>query len=181
VILVGEMRDLETISTACSPPKPAPRAVHSAHSRRDGNHSSVLLRFFPPPEQKTDSFAACRHAQKPSSPSVSFAAPTTKGRVPAVEIHDRHRLHRDCIINADKNAPDFHDAIAAGTEPVRHANVRSVALSISTRSRSSLSMKLSRRSNADDSSCAFKYSLRLRLRPRPKWSAKCRLRAFARK
>ena len=69
VILVGEMRDLETISTALARRRNRPHGfLHVAHSRRHGN-DSTYHRGLSAARAETDSPAASRHAQSHRLPA----------------------------------------------------------------------------------------------------------------
>src|SRR6266436_342157 len=97
VILVGEMRDLETISTALLAAETIQR----------------IIAVFPPPEQKQIRLQLAATLKAVVSQRLVRRA-DDKGRVPAVEIMIATGYIRDCIINADKTRL-IHDAIAAGT------------------------------------------------------------------
>src|SRR5215471_10286212 len=87
VILVGEMRDLETIQR--------------------------IIAVFPPPEQKQIRLQLAATLKAVVSQRLVRRA-DDQGRVPAVEVMVATAYIRDCIINADKTRL-IHDAIAAGT------------------------------------------------------------------
>ena len=114
VILVGEMRDLETISTALLAAETGHLVLLDlAHSRRHGNDSAHHRRLSAA-RAEADSLAARRARSRPSSASAWSARSDGRGRVPAVEVMIATGYIRDCIINPDKTRM-IRDAIAAGT------------------------------------------------------------------
>jgi len=113
VILVGEMRDLETFPLRSSPLKTGHLVFSTLHTLDATETIQRIIAVFPPPEQKQIRLQLAA-TLKPSSPSGLVRRADDKGRVPAVEIMIATGYIRDCIINADKTRL-IHDAIGAGT------------------------------------------------------------------
>jgi twitching motility protein PilT len=112
VILVGEMRDLETISTALLAAETGHLVLSTLHTLDAAETIQRIIAVFPPNEQKQ-----IRHQLASTLKAVVSQRLTRradgKGRVPAVEVLLTTAYIRDCIINPDKTAL-VRDAIAAG-------------------------------------------------------------------
>ena len=148
VVLVGEMRDLETISTASAGRRNRPLgALYFAHSRRHGNHSAHHRRVSAA-GAKTDSLAACRNAESRHQPAPR-AQGDGSGRVPAVEVMICTGYIRDCIINPDKTRM-IRDAIAAGTSQYGMQTFDQSLFDLYSRNLITLEEALMRASNPDD-------------------------------
>ena len=81
VILVGEMRDLETISTALLAAETGHLVLSTLHTLDATETIQRIIAVFPPPEQKQIRLQLAA-TLKPSSASASFAAPTTRAASP---------------------------------------------------------------------------------------------------
>jgi twitching motility protein PilT len=113
VILVGEMRDLETISTALLAAETGHMVFSTLHTLDATETIQRIIAVFPPPEQKQIRLQLAATLKAIVSQRLVRRA-DDKGRVPAVEVMIATAYIRDCIINADKTRL-IHDAIAAGT------------------------------------------------------------------
>ena len=113
VILVGEMRDLETISTALLAAETGHMVFSTLHTLDATETIQRIIAVFPPPEQKQIRLQLAATLKAVVSQRLVRRA-DDKGRVPAVEVMIATGYIRDCIINADKTRL-IHDAIAAGT------------------------------------------------------------------
>jgi twitching motility protein PilT len=113
VILVGEMRDLETISTALLAAETGHLVFSTLHTLDATETIQRIIAVFPPPEQKQIRLQMAATLKAVLSQRLVRCA-DDQGRVPAVEVMIATAYIRDCIINPDKTRL-IHDAIAAGT------------------------------------------------------------------
>ena len=113
MILVGEMRDLETISTALLAAETGHMVFSTLHTLDATETIQRIIAVFPPPEQKQIRLQLAATLKAIVSQRLVRRA-DDKGRVPAVEVMIATAYIRDCIINPDKTRL-IHDAIAAGT------------------------------------------------------------------
>jgi twitching motility protein PilT len=113
VILVGEMRDLETISTALLAAETGHMVFSTLHTLDATETIQRIIAVFPPPEQKQIRLQLASTLKAIISQRLVRRSDGT-GRVPAVEVLVATPYIRDCIINPDKTRL-IHDAIAAGT------------------------------------------------------------------
>src|SRR6266699_1036670 len=132
-ILVGEMRDLETISTALL-------AATETIQR--------IIAVFPPPEQKQIRLQLAATLKAVVSQRLVRRA-DDKGRVPAVEIMIATAYIRDCIINPDKTRL-IHDAIAAGTSQYGMQTFDQSLFDLYSKQLITIDEALARASNADE-------------------------------
>jgi twitching motility protein PilT len=113
VILVGEMRDLETISTALLAAETGHLVLSTLHTIDATETIQRIIAVFPPPEQKQIRLQLAATLKAVISQRLVRRA-DDKGRVPAVEVMISTAYIRDCIINSDKTRL-INDAISAGT------------------------------------------------------------------
>jgi twitching motility protein PilT len=113
VILVGEMRDLETIATALLAAETGHMVFSTLHTLDATETIQRIIAVFPPPEQKQIRLQLSATLKAVVSQRLVRRF-DDKGRVPAVEVMIATAYIRDCIINPDKTRL-IHDAIAAGT------------------------------------------------------------------
>ena len=113
VILVGEMRDLETISTALLAAETGHMVFSTLHTIDATETIQRIIAVFPPPEQKQIRLQLASTLKAIISQRLVRRS-DGNGRVPAVEVLIATAYVRDCIINPDKTRL-IHDAIAAGT------------------------------------------------------------------
>jgi twitching motility protein PilT len=113
VILVGEMRDLETISTALLAAETGHLVLSTLHTLDATETVQRVIAVFPPPEQKQIRLQMASTLKAIISQRLVRRG-DNQGRVPAVEVLIATAYIRDCIINPDKTRL-IRDAIAAGT------------------------------------------------------------------
>jgi twitching motility protein PilT len=113
VVLVGEMRDLETISTALLAAETGHLVLSTLHTLDATETIQRVIAVFPPPEQKQIRLQMAATLKAVISQRLVRRS-DDKGRVPAVEVMITTAYIRDCIINPDKTRL-IHDAIGAGT------------------------------------------------------------------
>ncbi|HKW88750.1 MAG TPA: type IV pilus twitching motility protein PilT [Candidatus Acidoferrales bacterium] len=113
VILVGEMRDLETISTALLAAETGHLVLSTLHTLDATETIQRIIAVFPPPEQKQIRLQLASTLKAVVSQRLVRKSDGV-GRVPAVEVLVATGYIRDCIINPDKTRL-IRDALAAGT------------------------------------------------------------------
>jgi len=112
VVLVGEMRDLETIQTALLAAETGHLVFSTLHTLDATETIQRIIAVFPPPEQKQIRLQMATTLRAVISQRLVRKSDGI-GRVPAVEVLIATEYIRDCVINADKTRL-IHDAIAAG-------------------------------------------------------------------
>jgi twitching motility protein PilT len=113
VILVGEMRDLETIGTALLAAETGHLVFSTLHTLDAVETIQRIIAVFPPPEQKQIRLQLAGTLKAVVSQRLVRKSDDV-GRVPAVEVLISTAFVRDCIINPDKTRM-IREAIAAGT------------------------------------------------------------------
>jgi twitching motility protein PilT len=113
VILVGEMRDLETIQTALLAAETGHMVFSTLHTTDAMETIQRIIAVFPPPEQKQIRLQTASTLKAIISQRLVRRA-DGGGRAPAVEVLIATEYIRDCIINPEKTRL-IHDAISAGT------------------------------------------------------------------
>ena len=113
VILVGEMRDLETIETALVAAETGHLVLSTLHTLDASETIVRIISAFPPYQQKSIRIQLAGLLKAVVSQRLMKTA-TGSGRVPAVEVLVSPPLIRDCILHEEKTA-SIRDAIAAGT------------------------------------------------------------------
>ena len=113
VILVGEMRDLETISTALLAAETGHLVFSTLHTLDAPETIQRIIAVFPPPEQKQIRMQMASTLRAIISQRLVGRA-DGNGRVPAVEVLISTAYIRDCIIVPEKTRL-IRDAIASGT------------------------------------------------------------------
>lgn len=113
VILVGEMRDLETIETALVAAETGHLVLSTLHTLDASETIVRIISAFPPYQQKSIRIQLAGLLKAVVSQRLMKTA-TSSGRVPAVEVLVSTPLIRDCILHEEKTA-SIRDAIAAGT------------------------------------------------------------------
>jgi twitching motility protein PilT len=113
VILVGEMRDLETIETALVAAETGHLVLSTLHTLDAAETLSRIITAFPPYQQKSIRIQLSGLLKAVVSQRLMRSA-SGNGRVPAVEVLISTPLIRDCILHEEKT-PSIRDAIAAGT------------------------------------------------------------------
>jgi len=112
VILVGEMRDLETIETALTAAETGHLVLSTLHTLDATETINRIISVFPPHQQKQIRLQLSGVLKAVISMRLVPRA-DGHGRVPAVEVMIATPFIRDCIINKDKTKL-IHEAIAAG-------------------------------------------------------------------
>jgi twitching motility protein PilT len=113
VILVGEMRDLETIETALVAAETGHLVLSTLHTLDAQETLARIISAFPPYQQKSIRIQLAGLLKAVISQRLMKAASNT-GRVPAVEVLISTPLIRDYILHEEKTS-SIRDAIAAGT------------------------------------------------------------------
>jgi twitching motility protein PilT len=113
VILVGEMRDLETIGTALLAAETGHMVFSTLHTLDAVETIQRIIAVFPPPEQKQIRLQLASTLKAVISQRLVPRA-DNMGRVPAVEVLIATAFVRDCIINPEKTRM-IREAIATGT------------------------------------------------------------------
>jgi twitching motility protein PilT len=113
VILVGEMRDLETISTALVAAETGHLVLSTLHTLDATETIQRIIAVFPPHEQKQIRLQLAATLRAVISQRLVRRSDAA-GRVPAVEVLVATNYIRDCILNPDKTRL-VPEAIAAGT------------------------------------------------------------------
>jgi len=148
VILVGEMRDLETISTALLAAETGHLVLSTLHTLDATETIQRIIAVFPPPEQKQIRLQLVATLKAVVSQRLVRRA-DDKGRVPACEIMIATGYIRDCIINADKTRL-IHDAIAAGTSQYGMQTFDQSLFDLYSKQLITLDEALARASNPDE-------------------------------
>jgi twitching motility protein PilT len=112
VILVGEMRDLETIQTALLAAETGHLVFSTLHTTDAAETVQRIIAVFPPPEQKQIRMQLASTLKAIISQRLVRKADGI-GRVPAAEVLIATEYIKDCIINPDKTRM-IHDAISSG-------------------------------------------------------------------
>lgn len=113
VILVGEMRDLETIETALVAAETGHLVLSTLHTLDAQETLTRILSAFPPFQQKAIRIQLAGLLKAVVSQRLMKSA-NGNSRVPAVEVLISTPLIRDYILHEDKTV-SIRDAIAAGT------------------------------------------------------------------
>ncbi len=112
VILVGEMRDYETIETAITAAETGRLVLSTLHTLDATETVNRIIAVFPPHQQKQIRLQLAGVLKAVISMRLIPRA-DGHGRVPAAEVMIATPFIRDCIINKDKTKL-IHEAIAAG-------------------------------------------------------------------
>ena len=113
VILVGEMRDYETIETAITAAETGHLVLSTLHTVDATETVNRIISVFPPHQQKQVRLQLAGILKAVISMRLLPRADGT-GRVPAVEVLRTTGYIRDCIENKEKTKL-IRDAIASGT------------------------------------------------------------------
>ncbi|MBL8181433.1 MAG: type IV pilus twitching motility protein PilT [Blastocatellia bacterium] len=113
VILVGEMRDLETIETALVAAETGHLVLSTLHTLDASETLNRIISAFPPYQQKSTRIQMAGLLRAVVSQRLMKSA-KGNSRIPAVEVLVSTPLIRDYILHEDKTAA-IRDAIAAGT------------------------------------------------------------------
>jgi twitching motility protein PilT len=113
IILVGEMRDYETIETALTAAETGHLVLSTLHTLDATETINRIISVFPPHQQKQIRLQLAAVLKAIISMRLLPRA-DGMGRVPAVEVLISTGYIRDCVENKEKTKL-IHDAIAAGT------------------------------------------------------------------
>ena len=113
VILVGEMRDFETVETALLAAETGHLVFSTLHTLDATETINRIITVFPPHQQRQIRIQLATVLKAAVSQRLMPRADGL-GRVPAVEVMVATPFIRDCIIDKDKTN-SIHGAIAAGT------------------------------------------------------------------
>ena len=113
VILVGEMRDLETIETALVAAETGHLVLSTLHTLDAQETLTRIISAFPPYQQKSIRIQLAGLLKAVVSQRLMKSV-KTGSRIPAVEVLISTPLIRDYILHEDKTA-SIRDVIAAGT------------------------------------------------------------------
>jgi len=113
VILVGEMRDLETVETALLAAETGHLVMSTLHTLDAVETINRVITVFPPHQQKQIRLQLASVLKAVISQRLVPRA-DGQGRVPAVEVLISTPFIRDCIVDKEKTHL-IHTAIAAGT------------------------------------------------------------------
>src|SRR6202046_503033 len=148
VVLVGEMRDLETISTALLAAETGHLVFSTLHTLDAAETIQRIIAVFPPPEQKQIRLQVASTLRAVISQRLVRRL-DGQGRVPAVEVMIATGYIRDCIINPEKTRL-IREAIAAGTSQYGMQTFDQSLFDLYTRNLLSLEEALMRASNPGD-------------------------------
>jgi twitching motility protein PilT len=148
VILVGEMRDLETISTALLAAETGHLVLSTLHTLDATETIQRIIAVFPPPEQKQIRLQLASTLKAVISQRLVRKS-DGQGRVPACEVMIATGYIRDCIINPDKTRM-IREAIAAGTSQYGMQTFDQSLFDLYSRNLITLEEALMRASNPDD-------------------------------
>jgi twitching motility protein PilT len=113
VILVGEMRDYETVETALLAAETGHLVFSTLHTLDATETVNRIIAVFPPHQQRQVRIQLASVLKAAISQRLIPRADGL-GRVPAVEVMISTAFIRNCIVDKDKTA-QIHTAIAAGT------------------------------------------------------------------
>jgi twitching motility protein PilT len=113
VILVGEMRDHETVETALLAAETGHLVFSTLHTLDATETINRIIAVFPPHQQRQVRIQLSSILKAAISQRLMPRADGL-GRVPAVEVMISTAFIRDCIVDKDKTSM-IHGAIAAGT------------------------------------------------------------------
>src|SRR5246127_2902848 len=112
-ILVGEMRDMETIGTALHAAETGHMVFSTLHTLDAVETINRIIAVFPPPEQKQIRLQLAAVLRAVVSQRLVRRS-DGEGRVPAVEVMINTAYIRECILVPEKTRA-VRDAISAGT------------------------------------------------------------------
>jgi len=113
VILVGEMRDFETIQTALTAAETGHLVLSTLHTSDAAETVNRIISVFPPYQHKQVRMQLASVLKGIISMRL-VPKSDGKGRVPAVEVLIATATIKDCILDADKTK-SINDVIAQGT------------------------------------------------------------------
>jgi twitching motility protein PilT len=114
VILVGEMRDYETIETALMAAETGHLVLSTLHTLDATETVNRIVSVFPPHQQRSIRLQLASVLRAVVSMRLVRSAEPIQGRVPAVEVMIATPYIRDCIVHSEKT-PLIRESIAQGT------------------------------------------------------------------
>ncbi|MBI2457847.1 MAG: type IV pilus twitching motility protein PilT [candidate division NC10 bacterium] len=154
IILVGEMRDYETISTAILAAETGHLVMSTLHTLDATETINRVISVFPPYQQKQIRLQLAAVLKVIVAQRLIPRA-DGKGRVPAVEVCIATATVRECVVDPDKTRK-LNDAIAASVSQYGMQTFDQSLMSLYTRGLISYEEALHWCSNADD------FALRVR-------------------
>ena len=154
IILVGEMRDYETISTVILAAETGHLVMSTLHTLDATETINRIISVFPPYQQKQTRLQLAAVLKGIIAQRLIPRA-DGKGRVPAVEVCIATATVRECVVDPDKTRK-LNDAIAAGVSQYGMQTFDQSLMSLYTRGLISYEEALHWCSNADD------FALRVR-------------------
>jgi twitching motility protein PilT len=148
VILVGEMRDYETIETALNAAETGHLVLSTLHTLDATETINRIISIFPPHQQKQIRLQLASVLKAVISMRLVPRA-DNGGRVPAVEVLRTTNYIRDCIENKDKTKL-IHEAIAGGTSQYGMQTFDQSIYTLYKRDLISMEEALRRASNPDE-------------------------------
>jgi len=148
VILVGEMRDLETIETALTAAETGHLVMSTLHTLDAAETVNRIISVFPPFHQRQVRMQLSGVIKGVISQRLVPKA-DGKGRVPAVEIMIGTARVRECIDDKEKTK-QIHDAIAQGVTSYGMQTFDQSLMSLYTRKLITYEEALRQSSNPDD-------------------------------
>ncbi|HZO99356.1 MAG TPA: type IV pilus twitching motility protein PilT [Terriglobia bacterium] len=148
VILVGEMRDLETIQTALLAAETGHLVFSTLHTLDATETIQRIIAVFPPPEQKQIRLQLATTLRGVISQRLVRKSDGV-GRVPAVEVLLSTEYIRECIIVPEKTRL-IRDAIAAGVSQYNMQTFDQSLYDLYTQGLITLEEALMTASNADE-------------------------------
>ena len=148
VILVGEMRDYETIETALTAAETGHLVLSTLHTLDATETVNRIISVFPPHQQKQIRLQLASVIKAIVSMRLVPKA-DGKGRVPAVEVLRITPYIRDCIENKEKTKL-IREAIAAGTSQYGMQTFDQSLYQLYKRDEISLDEALRRATNPDE-------------------------------
>ncbi len=148
VILVGEMRDLETISTALHAAETGHTVFSTLHTIDAVETINRIVSMFGPAEQEQARIQLGSVLRAVVSQRLVERL-DGRGRVPAAEVMINSAYIRECILCADKTR-SIREAIAAGTSQYRMQTFDQSLWNLLEEGLISLETAVGNASNADD-------------------------------
>jgi twitching motility protein PilT len=148
VILVGEMRDFETIETAILAAETGHLVLSTLHTLDAAETVNRIVAVYPPYQQKQIRLQLAGILKGVVSQRLLPRA-DGMGRVPAVEIMISTARIRDCIVDKDKTH-DIHEAISQGHATYHMQTFDQSLMSLLTRELITYEEALRHSSNPDD-------------------------------
>jgi len=148
VILVGEMRDLETVETALHAAETGHLVFSTLHTLDATETINRIIAVFPPHQQRQVRIQLAAVLKAAISQRLMPRADGL-GRVPAVEVMTTTAFIRDCIVDKDKTSM-IAGAIAAGTSQYGMQTFDQAIFSLYSQGLVTLEEALRWASNVDD-------------------------------